>query len=176
MTKSWEDALQHCQELKASLVVIHNEHMLHFVNHIENTLSLGNIHIGLHRTGLNFSWVDGSDMVYSKWLAGQPDNYWGGEGCAIQTSNYAWNDVSCTTHICRFICQQPIEGKEEERPFWMHHDEPGHSYLGRLFSLLTTADSSVMHGGAKRRACVRYFLTRTPVLNLDQTRAQVVAS
>ena len=116
MFKNWNDASQHCMDLSARLVVIHSGHMLHFVNHIEDTLSLGNIHIGLYLNGLNFSWVDGSDMVYSKWSGGQPDNN-GGEGCVVQTNNYHWNDVPCTTFYSRFICQQPIEGKRKSNHF-----------------------------------------------------------
>ena len=117
MFKNWNDASQHCMDLSARLVVIHSGHMLHFVNHIEDTLSLGNIHIGLYLNGLNFSWVDGSDMVYSKWSGGQPDNNGGGEGCVVQTNNYHWNDVPCTTFYSRFICQQPIEGKRKSNHF-----------------------------------------------------------
>ena len=70
--------------------------------------------IGGHRVGPRpgsngqWTWIDGSPLVYSKWSPGQPDNYGGGIEFCLEMNfgaNGDWNDSPCDTRsIQHFIC------------------------------------------------------------------------
>ncbi|XP_041483463.1 echinoidin-like [Lytechinus variegatus] len=67
--------------------------------------------IGLHDATLDGShaWVDGTDIRYTNWIPGQPDNV-GREDCSeiVNTRSGDWNDVRCTfTRASCFICKLP---------------------------------------------------------------------
>ena len=63
--------------------------------------------------GFNYEWVDGSDLDFSDWRAGEPNSGGGtgiNEGCLSVFSNHAtpykgsWNDADCTTaypYLCK---------------------------------------------------------------------------
>ena len=53
-----------------------------------------------------FLWSDESEWDYDHWLAGQPDNNRGNEGCVLVIGrNHKWNDAPC--HFTRYVvCKQ----------------------------------------------------------------------
>ena len=59
-------------------------------------------------SGIDFAWVDGTDLDYSNWLPGEPSSI--SEECTeILFSPYAgaWNDAYCTGDYLDGVCKMP---------------------------------------------------------------------
>uniref|UniRef100_A0A8C7Z4J6 C-type lectin domain-containing protein n=1 Tax=Oryzias sinensis TaxID=183150 RepID=A0A8C7Z4J6_9TELE len=56
---------------------------------------------GLHRD--SWVWTDGSATSYTSWLAGQPNNAGGSQGC-VYMEKEKWNDFPCTDQYY-VLCQ-----------------------------------------------------------------------
>ena len=71
--------------------------------------------IGGHRVGPKprsngqWTWIDGSPLVYSKWSPGQPDSHGGGNEFCLELNfgaNGDWNDGLCDAgRIDNYVCQ-----------------------------------------------------------------------
>ena len=71
--------------------------------------------IGGHRVGPKprsngqWTWIDGSPLVYSKWSPGQPDSHGGGNEICLELNfgaNGDWNDGVCDAgRIDNYVCQ-----------------------------------------------------------------------
>jgi len=54
-----------------------------------------------------FVWADGSDTAYLNWHAGNPDDWGGGEDCAMILMDHGtWNDASCDASA-PYFCERP---------------------------------------------------------------------
>ena len=87
----------------------HRQLLLQKVSNINSYLSsLGeSIWLGAQRHESNpseFGWNDGSSWSYPIWLAGEPNNYNGYEGC-LESIEKVWNYLSCQNSKA-FVCQQ----------------------------------------------------------------------
>jgi hypothetical protein len=72
-------------------------------NATENRIWLGLTDTNVEGT---FEWIDGSDVVYTNWLADEPnDDFGNGEDCGELGPGGKWNDVGCATArqaMCEF--------------------------------------------------------------------------
>jgi len=50
-----------------------------------------------------FVWSDGTEVDYTNWSGGEPNNWSGDEDCTVVRSNGSWNDLSCTRQAA-FVC------------------------------------------------------------------------
>lgn len=100
---TWEEAQEHCQEEKSSLVSITNKEEENFIK----TIATSNVWIGLYKKQ-NWEWIDRTPLAYLNWSRGEPNN--GGtsnvpEKCAMLGSfRGKWNDFPCSTKF-NFICK-----------------------------------------------------------------------
>ncbi|XP_041479220.1 echinoidin-like [Lytechinus variegatus] len=67
--------------------------------------------IGLHDRGTEntFEWIDGTEVEYTPWTPGQPNNYQE-QDCIVfrQEDEYQWHDVSCDyDRVEAYICKIP---------------------------------------------------------------------
>jgi hypothetical protein len=65
--------------------------------------------IGANDVAFEGAWsnVDGTAFDYSNWDAGQPDNYRGGQDCALMWQNGKWDDCTCDAGHFNFACDAP---------------------------------------------------------------------
>ena len=84
-------------------------------NDFVKQLTTSSVWIGAHRVGPKlgengqWTWIDGSPVVYSKWFPNQPDNNVADEFCLEMNFGGVhgdWNDAPCDTSIIdHFLCQ-----------------------------------------------------------------------
>ncbi|XP_041036056.1 CD209 antigen-like protein E isoform X3 [Carcharodon carcharias] len=102
---NWESAKQQCESQNSHLIIINTEQEQNFIKKsIEN--NPGDYWIGLtdRESEGNWKWVDGTQVSFTQWYEGEPNNSKGNENCAI-IRRTDWNDVSCTDHFL-FICEK----------------------------------------------------------------------
>ncbi|KAG7168501.1 macrophage mannose receptor 1-like 1 [Homarus americanus] len=93
-------------------------------------LSSQNIWIGLHddNNGHNWHWADGTQLSYSNWLNGEPNNANGNEHCGeLRTEDMwygHWNDISCSSQD-PFVCKMTVSK--------LTHSSPG-TWLGLTYN------------------------------------------
>uniref|UniRef100_A0A672G0C2 Collectin-12 n=1 Tax=Salarias fasciatus TaxID=181472 RepID=A0A672G0C2_SALFA len=114
---NFDDAKRTCESTSASLLIINDDEEQ--VNPAlqmaaEADLSKGYFWMGLtdREEEDTWRWVDGTEPTFTKWKAGQPDN-WGhghgtGEDCAGLIHEGLWNDFFCEDLIS-YICEKEIE-------------------------------------------------------------------
>ena len=59
----------------------------------------------------SFEWVDGSDVTYTNWIEGQPDDFGSNQDCgiALLTWGSRWDDANCrSSSTSRYICRKDI--------------------------------------------------------------------
>ena len=107
-TVDWNTAKTSCEQQDGYIVSINTESENDFVA----TLSAG------PRTWLGVGpdyhqqeckkWLDGTNMLYTNWLAGgQPNNWGGNEGCIEMNYKQVekWNDATCAREK-NYICEK----------------------------------------------------------------------
>ncbi|XP_077993991.1 macrophage mannose receptor 1-like [Glandiceps talaboti] len=111
---SWIDARDGCRQLGGDLVSIHDDGENSFVLSMVLAGPDGKVWIGLNDLSrqMSFEWTDGSDVTYTRWSDGQPNNSDGNnEDCAnILTDSNAgyWNDGVCSKDFMS-VCKKPKE-------------------------------------------------------------------
>ncbi|XP_042223061.1 macrophage mannose receptor 1-like isoform X2 [Homarus americanus] len=108
----WDSAQGWCKEnFGSQLVSITNKDENIFIS---GMLSSQNIWIGLHddNNGHNWHWADGTQLSYSNWLNGEPNNANGNEHCGeLRTEDMwygHWNDISCSSQD-PFVCKMTVK-------------------------------------------------------------------
>lgn len=73
---------------------------------------VANAFIGLYvNNDDQFVWTDGSVYDYTSWSTGEPNGFFGLEGCATMfTGSGHWNDVYCGRPQNGFACKRKAEG------------------------------------------------------------------
>ncbi|KAK6180703.1 hypothetical protein SNE40_008704 [Patella caerulea] len=111
--RPFEIARTWCTGVSANLVVIPDQDTQNFIE--ESIDKKGAYWIGLQDQDREnvFTWLDGiTDLNYTNWKKGQPNNYAGGENCAMiyGTGNTKgqWNDDSCSKSYY-FICERTAQ-------------------------------------------------------------------
>jgi len=51
-------------------------------------------------------WDDGSDLDFTFWRGGEPNDWGGREDCVHIRANQRWNDINCNNKAA-FICEYP---------------------------------------------------------------------
>lgn len=85
-------------------------HNVLFTSADPNNEPYGGVWIGLNDvvTEGSFHWSDGSQLTYSKWATGQPDNKNGYQNCVEMVVHGGnWMDTSCGRQL-PFICQKDV--------------------------------------------------------------------
>uniref|UniRef100_A0A182C5Z4 C-type lectin n=1 Tax=Phalotris mertensi TaxID=1260334 RepID=A0A182C5Z4_9SAUR len=110
--KTWDEAQRICmdEQENGQLASIKDAaESLKLSDEISKTRIILDVWIGLtlsKRTGI-WKWGDGSNVTYTRWEEGEPNNLWKNEFCAALTSGsryLKWNDKNCH-HWHRFICK-----------------------------------------------------------------------
>lgn len=106
---SFDDAQQTCESTSASLLIVNNVEEQKWLE--KQIFGKGYFWMGLtDRVEENtWRWLDGTEPTFTKWKAGQPDN-WGhghetGEDCAGLIHEGLWNDFFCEDLIS-YICEK----------------------------------------------------------------------
>ena len=59
----------------------------------------------------SFEWVDGSDVTYTNWIEGQPDDFGSNQDCgmALLTRGSRWDDANCrSSSTSGYICRKDV--------------------------------------------------------------------
>eukprot|EP00057_Strongylocentrotus_purpuratus_P012674 XP_011667148.1 PREDICTED: macrophage mannose receptor 1-like [Strongylocentrotus purpuratus] len=116
---NYTQAMANCRKIdmmnagQSDLISIHSQEEMDFI--ISTSEVQGNNNdprwIGLYQPDPNdrFVWSDGTDVSYTAWYQGQPNNRLGVEDCVhilrYKSGRELWNDIDCTmnfTYICKF--------------------------------------------------------------------------
>ncbi|XP_028392900.1 uncharacterized protein LOC114517402 [Dendronephthya gigantea] len=120
---TWYNARSHCLAMNTDLAIIPDEHAMKVIEDIAEREGIGIIYIGLTRHPNNlhdFRWVDGSELVFTRWQVHEPNNV--NEKCVTFLIGSGYNDFPCDIAPKRFICQQPIEDITGLQPLGMEND------------------------------------------------------
>lgn len=108
---SFDDAKRHCESTSSSLLIINDEDEQKWLQ--KQIFEKGYFWMGL--TDLEeentWRWLDGTEPTFTKWKAGQPDNWEHGHGtgedCAGLVHAGLWNDFFCGDLIS-YICEKEL--------------------------------------------------------------------
>ncbi|XP_042362980.1 lactose-binding lectin l-2-like [Plectropomus leopardus] len=110
---TWADAEIHCMSEGAHLVSIHSADEQNFIRSLIRNFdhAEGYTWIGLsdtHKEG-TWMWSDGTDVNFSYWYPGEPNNYGGHENCVHNNYNKEskWNDRPCSRSL-PFVCAKSV--------------------------------------------------------------------
>ncbi|XP_041443089.1 CD209 antigen-like protein C isoform X10 [Xenopus laevis] len=104
-TATWENALNACKDLQALLLIPRDMTEMACVNRLAGRNSRH--WIGLKRESSNtWRWLDGTQMTFSNWSSGEPNNDSGKENC-VETMDGPWNDNNCDIKL-HYICKRTL--------------------------------------------------------------------
>ena len=102
---SWGDANAACLAAGLQLASVHSAAQ----NALLLTAAAGNsVWIGGTDAASEGAWVwspSNTPVSYTNWMAGEPNNYAGGEDCMQFYTDGKWNDDGCTKKK-KYVCQQ----------------------------------------------------------------------
>ncbi|XP_066910705.1 macrophage mannose receptor 1-like isoform X2 [Clytia hemisphaerica] len=107
--KNHDQAESHCKTMGGNLVTIHSQAENDYVHKMAKSRGYLDVFIGLRDVNKNgqFSWVDGSKVVFTDWQNGEP-NFKGKENCAvyqhINLAKHGWNNIYCSG-VKQYICK-----------------------------------------------------------------------
>ena len=109
---TWNDAQQVCESLNSNLTSIHSAAESDFILGQVRSADTNEFWIGFtdRANEGSFEWVDGSDVTYTNWIEGQPDDLQSNQDCGIFVLNwnFGWDDDTCSSHTSRYICRKDI--------------------------------------------------------------------
>ena len=109
---TWNDAQQVCESLNSNLTSIHSAAESDFILGQVRSADTNEFWIGFtdRANEGSFEWVDGSDVTYTNWIEGQPDDFQSNQDCSIFVLNwnFGWDDGTCSSHTRRYICRKDI--------------------------------------------------------------------
>lgn len=107
---NWFKAQQNCRVLNSNLTSIHSSEENDFVRY-QVAAFAENVWIGL--TNLEnmkavYEWVDESNVSFTNWVPGEPNNLSGSENCTnLNITSGQWNDLNCGLHNRSYVCGRP---------------------------------------------------------------------
>ncbi|RWS20000.1 ladderlectin-like protein, partial [Leptotrombidium deliense] len=113
-TDNFNSQKSRCKSMNASIVAIRSQEENDFITANFNRITAW---LGAQReVGHRWKWHDGTDLIYTNWNEGEPNNL-EGEDCIQYYNNIGhagyWNDYPCTRHES-VICEITLKGNEEE--------------------------------------------------------------
>ncbi|XP_075063048.1 CD209 antigen-like protein C isoform X2 [Mixophyes fleayi] len=100
-TMTWKEAVDICVTQQAQLIILRSKAEMDALL----PLFMGqSFWIGLTSSNNSWRWIDGTDLAFSNWSPGEPNNVSGKELCAEIKSN-GWNDVDCAMRN-NYICMR----------------------------------------------------------------------
>ena len=110
---TWNDAQQVCESLNSSLTSIHSAAESDFILGQVRSSDTNKFWIGFTDRAKegSFEWVDGSDVTYTNWIEGQPDDFRSNQDCgmALLTRGSRWDDANCrSSRTSGYICRKDI--------------------------------------------------------------------
>ncbi|XP_024143970.2 C-type mannose receptor 2 [Oryzias melastigma] len=107
--RSWLDAQSFCRLHHADLATVTSLTQGDEAKALLQGASVEQAWFGLHRD--SWVWTDGSDMSYTSWLAGQPNNAGGSQSCVYMEAE-KWNDFPCSYQYY-VLCQKLLPKRKK---------------------------------------------------------------
>ena len=106
---TWHAAVLACMELGGALVSLPTQEAAEALQEIVAAVTEEPMLISLS-DGVEegrWVWLDGSELAYSPWAPGEPNNYGGPESCATVNygENNGWHDFPCEVQL-GFVCSR----------------------------------------------------------------------
>ena len=105
--KTWSDAQEHCESTyNGALAKILNEEQNRMVRIAAIDVGISdNVWIGATDSANEGTWLwtDDTEVNYTNWADGEPNNSGNNEDCGGQYSNEEWNDAPCS-YSYPFVC------------------------------------------------------------------------
>ncbi|XP_062372006.1 macrophage mannose receptor 1-like [Sardina pilchardus] len=110
-SKTWQDAQKYCKITYKDLATVTTlEEMNQIINIAKSNSFKEKAWIGLYNDVNSWRWsskdtdsYDQSELMFTRWESGQPDNYQGKQTCAKINSAGQWDDINCEM-LRVFIC------------------------------------------------------------------------
>ncbi|KAM4687847.1 uncharacterized protein O3C94_006306 [Discoglossus pictus] len=100
---NWTESQDFCAEQGSSLLILSDIHEMIAVTQSLTQSSW----IGLTMETGEWKWLDGTNLMFTKWSPNEPNNLNGDEKCGEITS-IGWNDSPCKWQKS-FICKKPVQ-------------------------------------------------------------------
>ncbi|CAH1267173.1 HGF [Branchiostoma lanceolatum] len=126
---SWNTAKSKCERLGANLASVKDQGENNFIKDLIVGAPKGRVPyvwLGLHKVGKKWMWTDGSQVTYTNWAPGEPNDSWWqskfrGENCGgvysktgkkwgarLYSERGQWNDNTCSWKY-PYVCERPNE-------------------------------------------------------------------
>lgn len=101
---TWIGTRAYCQSIGYDMIVVSSA-----AEHAYIVSASLDSWIGLTDEGSEgqWRWVDGSSVAYTKWDAGQPNNFGGNENCVVAGTT-GWGDLNCQQTTSRVVCEKVL--------------------------------------------------------------------
>ncbi|XP_038596431.1 C-type lectin domain family 4 member G-like [Tachyglossus aculeatus] len=108
-TSNWHDALKKCTEKEAHLVIINSREEQNFlIWNLDDKgywIGLTSVRDGSGKVQRH-RWIDETDLTFTYWNRGEPNDSGDEEDCVTLLSNGRWNDAPCHTDLENWICEK----------------------------------------------------------------------
>ncbi|XP_027706631.1 C-type lectin domain family 4 member G isoform X3 [Vombatus ursinus] len=100
---TWSQARDDCVQKQAHLVIINNRDEQNFLTPTDILgywIGLRKVQEGVHK------WIDGTELGYTNWNFGEPNDSQGKENCVMMLHHGKWNDFTCEQSSDNWICEK----------------------------------------------------------------------